>query len=310
MVDTIVIYLDCFEVENPFEVLQYLTNVQETSRQFEEYKGTFANFNVRVNCRGIIIDGSLAKYYLPSNVYTLTRKNVELAVGKLSRELDVDLSRAIVWRLDFSTILPMKQPPVDYYSLLGNKARCTRVRVQNSLYYNTKRKVLVFYDKMAEATDKQATIPNGLERVYLLRYELRFLQGTQKQLKKLFNTGKPITLGMIYQQSNYNLLVRQWKKEFDSINKNSIYSKMDANVKNPKEAINAIFSLLIQRQGGQEVIDECLAVLKEKNTFTDPKNYTRLKSKLNEMVQAQPTDNNELLDELQKAVDEVARLAR
>lgn len=77
------------------------------------------------------------------------------------------------------------------------------------------------------------------------------------------------------------------------------------NIKTPKDGANAIFSLLLQEKG-QDYINNILADLKARNTYSDPKYYSRLKDELKKLTTASTNaEQSELIKELDEAVREV-----
>lgn len=310
MIDTLNMWLDraAMAGENPFAIVPYLTDVTERQNERQGYTctGRAGDYQVSISNRGVALLGSLAKYYLPSNVYTLTRATVQQAIEQMSDQLHTDVSEATVMRADVSTVIPTTRPPSDYYNYLGSKDRFTRLLTHpTTLYYNTQKKQLIFYDKTKEAAAKRALIPPTLADCNLLRYELRYLKQMHKQLKR----ADPIQAATLYNPDFYYMLVQQWKQEFETIKKIHRNTTMMENIKTPKEAQTALFARLLQ-QGGQTVIDDFIADLKARKQFADPKYYSRLKSDLTRILQAPAECDTDLILEIEKAVADVAKYAR
>ncbi len=311
MIDTCNFWLDstAMGTVNPFAVADYLTDtsVRESEKKGVGITGNLGNYIISINERGIFFSGSLAKFYLPSNVFTLTRATVKEALEKISDQLHVNVGAARLTRVDVSTVLPTKQPPANYYNYLGDKPHFARLQASaDTLYYNTKKRQLVFYDKTKEAKSKGAIIPPALSRCNLFRYEVRFVN----RLRQQFNQDQPTT-ALLFEPNFYCWLIRQWKKEFDTIKKLKANFMID-NVKRPNEAINIFLGSLIQKNGGQNAINDFLSDLKAKKTFSRPADYTRVKNKLMQM-QMTPTkepQQNDLIIELETAIADVARYAR
>ena len=251
--------------------------------------------------------GSLAKYFLPSNVSTLRRADVQQAIEKMSDQLHIDVAAATVTRLDISTVIPTSRQPADYYSHLGAKPHFDRLLTHpDTLYYNTQKRQLIFYDKTKEARAKRATMPPTLTNCHLLRYELRYTSRLSKQLKQ----PSPIRAAQIFNPKFYYMLIQQWKNEFDTIQKLNRAEMMIENIKTPKDGVMGLFARLLQQGDGQTIIDNWIADLKARNTYTDPKYYTRLKADLNKILQAPSEQQADLIVELEKAIAAVARYAR
>ena len=308
MYDTLRFWIERGSIRDPFEVLPYLTDVVEHNSDKRGYwcSGRLGDFIVICNQIGVSLCGSLAKYYLPSNVYTLTRRTAEEALEMMSDEIHFDMLSADLKRIDVSTIIPTKYPPPTYYSRLGNKPRFIRLHTHpDTLYYNQKQRQLVFYDKTKEANAKGAVIPPTLAGRNLMRYEIRLLSGPNRLLK----IPEPIRGADLVNDDFYYMLVQVWKNEFDSIKKNNIESIMSSGIKTPKDAKEAILASLLQ-QMGQSYIDGVISDLKSQGAFSDPRSYSRLKADLNKMLQATGGAENELIKELETAISDVARYAR
>lgn len=309
MYDTVNFWMySCSVAEgNSFAVLQYLDGCKETVQDGALLGGwgKIGDYKVNVNQFGVRLSGSLCKHLLPSNLYTLSRSATKEAIEKLSDQLHIDMREAIVTRLDVSTVLPMSHPPKDYYSRLGNKPYTDRVQATAStLYYNSKMKQQIFYDKTKEATAKGAIIPPSLIDSNLLRYELRYTQRLKSQLKAT----STVTASQLYEEGFYYSLIKNWRDEFYKINKINKHFDMN-NIKTPKEAKDRLFAILLQ-DAGDHIVNEFIGELKGNVIFKDPKYYSRLKSDLNKIIQSPSEQKDELLNELEQAVNNASKYAR
>lgn len=298
--------------DDPLAIAQYLTKPKQGWSEDDGYfvSGLAGNYKIYATQRGISIKGSLAKYFLPSNVYTLTRATAQQAIEMLSDQLHIDVSTATVTRADISTVIPTKHKPSAYYPQLGDKPYCPH-RVQatdGTLYYQTQQKQLAFYDKTAEAKAKRAKIPPLLTDRNLLRYELRYSHRLQEQLKQ----ADPVTAARLTDQAFYYMLVQQWKQEFDSIKKIHKNTLVMEKIKTVNEAERLFFARLIQQHGGKAAVDEFMADIKASNAFGDNKTQyvSNLKAKLNKVLQIPVADDEDIIIEIEKAVANYARYAR
>ncbi len=310
MLDTVNFWIDRGSTAggNPFAVLSYLSDITEQRSNKLGYSasGKLGDYSIYCFERGLSLKGSLAKYYLPSNVYTLTRQTAAEAIEKMSDTLHTDITAATVTRLDVSTVIPTKRQPTDYYTSLGSKPRFKRLQATaDTLYYNQRLRQLIFYDKTKEANAKGALIPGTLHGCNLLRYELRFAHN----LQKLFKTAEPISGATLTDQRFYYSIIQQWRNEFETIKKINPINTMTDNIKTPKDAKETLFAILLQ-QNGQNAIDNFLNDLKANNVFSDPKYYSRLKSDLYKIQQAPTEARNDLIKELETAIADIAQYAR
>jgi hypothetical protein len=207
--------------------------------------------------------------------------------------------------LDVSTVIPTKQPPSDYYSYLGDKPYFERVQsTKNTLYYNNHQRQITFYDKTKEAIAKNVQIPDIWQNNNLLRYELRYT----KRLNKQLNT--TLTAAFLSDKDFYYSVIQNWYNEFKTIRKIKNRINMTDNITTPKEAKEALLAIFLQ-QSGQGTIDEYLNELKAKETFSDRKYYSRLKSELNMLFTAsKKSEKNELMKELEMVIFDIAKYAR
>lgn len=310
MYDTLNCWIDRYKIGNPFDVVQYLSDLEERHSKQRGYRciGRVGDYKVTVNNMGLFFAGSLAKFQLPSNVYTLTRQTAAEAIERMSDLLHINFGAADVTRLDVSTVFPTKRPPTDYYSRLGVKPYYKRRQpYQDTLYYLQSERQLIFYDKTKEATAKGAKIPDTLVNCNLMRYEARITKHICRHCQRNEVTAATLTDGNFY----YGI-VKRWSDEYKTIRKISNSNIMESTPKTPKEAENALFSMLLQN-GGQSCIDEYLNDLRARGAFTESKYYTRLKSNLNKRLQGGgllAAGDDELIKELDMAVANVANYAR
>lgn len=306
MFDTVNFWIDRVDMSggNPFDILPCLSDITEHQNE-NGYSctGKAGDYTVNVFENGISLKGSLAKYFLPSNIHTLTRSAVKLAIEQLSDNLHTDINAAKVTRLDVSTVIPTKYPPADYYRYLGNKTYFERLQsTHDTLYYTNHQRKIIFYDKVKEASSKGIEIPEAFTE--LLRYELRYTKCINKQLNA------DVTAAKLHEREFYDKVIKNWYNEFQSIQKLKNQSFMIDNIKSPKELKEAVFAYLLQKEG-QGFIDEILNDAKAKNIFQDRKYYSRVKSELNTMLAASTnSEKNEMVNELETYISNVAKHSR
>lgn len=304
MYDTVNFWIDGLMVGvDPFTIAQHLTDhTEHNSARGYSISGRAGDYLVNAFETGISLKGSLPKFLLPDNIHTLNRAGAKLAIQKLSDTIHLPINLAKVTRVDVSTVLPMSREPFEYYPLLGNKPRFERLQAtKDTLYYNTNKKQLIFYNKIAEAKAKGVKIPVGFEDTNLLRVEARFLSRLPQQLKQAAITGATLC-----DEHFYSGMVKRWANEYHSINKLKSVSIMDTSkIKTPKDGVNTMLSILLQEKG-QEFINSYISDLRAKNTYPDPKYYSRLKDEFNRLISASTaTEQSELIKELDKAVNEI-----
>ena len=299
------------EAPDPFVVVPFLSDVEEvvSVKWGHRSRGRVGDYRVCVGDAGISLQGSLAKFHLPSNLYTLTRQGAEEALEQLSDILHLDIfSTARITRVDISTVLPTSRPPADYYRFMGSKPYFKRLQTTpDTLYYTTSKEILCLYDKKRQAGAKGAIVPPHLEGHNLMRYELRYLSRIGKQL----NGGAPLYASDIIKEDVYYRLIQNWGKEFKTIHKlQDMNTLSDTLPTTPKEAKNELFQRLLA-EGGVEAIDAFIADLKARRAFPDPKYYSRLKADLTKTLQGPgKAGESELMKELEVMVDDVVKYSR
>jgi hypothetical protein len=308
MFDTVNFRIDRADISggNPFDILPCLSEITERQNEKSGYSctGKAGDYTVNIYNHGIFLSGSLAKYFLPSNIYTLTRQDVKQAIEQLSDHLHTDITPAKVTRLDVSTVIPTSRPPSDYYSHLGNKPYFDRLQsTPDTLYYNNHQRQLVLYDKTVEATAKDVQIPEIWQNSNLLRYELRYTKRLNRQLKH------DVTAAKLYDVEFYRPVIQRWYSEFKTIQKHKNQSCMTDGISSKKEAKDALFAYLLQEKG-QSAIDEYIAGLKAGKRFKNRSDYTKLETELNQMLAAPKGEKSELMQELETKMFDIARYAR
>jgi hypothetical protein len=286
--------------------VKYLSNITERKNENSGYSctGNVLDYTVNVFENGVTMNGSLCKSYFGDNIHTLTRRDVKEAIEKLSDCLHTDIESANVTRLDVSTIIYTRRPPADYYAYLGNKPYFSRLQVHDdTLQYNNHQRQIIFYDKTKEAKAKAVQIPEILQGMNLLRYELRYTKRLNRQLKT------DLTAGKLFETDFYRSVIRNWHEEFKTIQKIKNQSIMVDGISTMKEAKEALFAHLLQ-QSGQSIIDEFLSELKAGKRFNSRSDYTKLKNDLNKIIVSKNGNKSDMITELETQIFDVARYAR
>ena len=104
-------------------------------------------------------NSSICKYFLGNNFETLTLSQFKEAINEISDRLGVDVSKAIICRIDVATNFSMKFNPSAYNNCLIHYPRHKKGKINGNLYFKTTRKELNFYDKVKEYKQKKVKIP-------------------------------------------------------------------------------------------------------------------------------------------------------
>lgn len=298
MYDTVNMWLEWYKVGNMN--LSTITNklnncIEHKGELFNSYTGNLNNYKVGIYKTGISLKGSICKYYNNDNLHTLTRSGMQSAIEQMSDELCLPINLADIKQVDLATHFIMQRQAFDYYPYLGSKRYFKRVQAtKDTLYYNTTARQLIFYNKIKEATVKGVTIPDIYKNEKLLRYEIRH----KGRLNKQFNLSE-VTAKTLFDEKFYIKLIDIWINEYLNIEKlNRLTITNMEHIKTPRDAENMIFGVLLNKCG-QDEIENIIADMKAKNIYSDPKYYSRLKTKLKELAnKPEISEHSELITEL------------
>jgi len=240
------------------------------SEQGFEYKVAYhKNFRIRVNVSTIKIQGSLAKYYLGTNIHTLRFEDIEPAIKQLGNELNLPIQRGELNRIDFSTVFIVKHPPSTYYSKLSfHNTMRERTLIGNSLYFENNSRQMVFYDKIKELENKSIPIPKEYVGKNALRYEIRFTGN----LKRAF--GQVVRVADLYDKTFFKDLYKRYKQMYKEIIKTNLASRNYSNTRDYGERLKARD---IEREGIHKCIEEINSstILKKDRTRAMVKNINK-----------------------------------
>lgn len=309
MIDTVKLYLDkgsAGNVDLLAEIPCYLDNYSEVHNKGEiKLCGMLDNFKLTVKDTGVSLSGSLAKYYLKDNFNTLLRNDIKLAIEKLSDKLHLPVENAKIYRLDIAQNYVVKQKPELYFNDFGDCKNYQRLLNEHSLYYKKKNINLVFYNKVEEGKAKKIEIPEIWKDTNILRYEIRFM----KRLGRTLNEDN-LKCSRLHQEDFYKKIISMYLAEYKNIYKISKIKLNEDKVKSPKDFKNQLYLYAIQSLGQAEVL-KMIEELKLKNVFDKPEYYSRLKKDIKLMCNLpEITENNELIEELDKKINQIGTYCR
>ncbi len=298
MYDTIKLGLDNVD---SFDVSALTEYVQFANRDTGELnsKARLRNLSVRTYGNRIIIEGSLAKYHFGNNLACLTRGETQKALESIGTELQTDIERAKVFRLDIALNLILDETPCNYMPYFGSLARYKRYSIdENNLYYSTKERNFCFYDKLKECKQKKEPIPSIFIGRNVLRIENRFL----KRLYKL--TGSTVFAKDLYNEGFYINCVNEFRSKYQEIKRipmSKITSKAIESL-NGKNIIEFMASEYLKGIGKDKAL--ALIELAKKNASLDRQRAWKLKKKIEEISTLPDfTEPNSLTNEIDKKFD-------
>ena len=269
--------------------------------------GNVENIKVTQYFGGYSIQGSLPKFLYGNNVCQLTRKEVGLAIEKLSDRHHLPLDDADITKIEVGANICLAKQHTAYTRLLGDMPRMQRVSMADSLYYQGSGRVYprqyYFYDKVAEVKKHGGTMPQGLEAANMMRYEMRLNGRLPFQLSIPEFKGSTLQDRVVYQE-----LINRWLNGYLSINK--LVNMEDEHLKkgmSVKEAQEVFIAQQIAK-GGSSIIDEFIAKLKQNECFDNRLYYNRVKSNLQKLASKTKlsVDNGDI-EELTAKVKQIAQ---
>ncbi len=269
--------------------------------------GNVENIKVTQYFGGYSIQGSLPKFLYGNNVCQMTRKEVGLAIEKLSDRLHLPLDDADITKIEVGANICLAKQHTAYTRLFGDMPRMQRVSMADSLYYKGSGKVhprqYYFYDKVAEVKKSGGTMPQGLEAANMMRYEMRLNGRLPFQLSIPEFKGSTLQDREVYQE-----LINRWLNGYLSINK--LVNMEDEHLKkgmSVKEAQEVFIAQQIAK-GGSSMIDEFIAKLKQNECFDNRLYYNRVKSNLQKLASKTKlsVDNGDI-EELTAKVKQIAQ---
>ncbi len=229
MIDTIKGYLDIKPKENSnFKELISEAKISTSdsgytaSLNLSNMKITFI-LNENYKPYKLYFNGSLSKFHFGNNLLHLNRKTIKEAVNMLSDNINVNMKKAILTRVDYGYNIEVDYSVHEYISSLISFPRLETNRYKDSVTFFTKwaSKSLIFYDKIKELKNGNKevfySIPIEYHNKNILRYEIRL----KKNLKQRFNL-EQVYLKSLFDDTVQNKLKELWLKDYHKVNKLSI----------------------------------------------------------------------------------------
>jgi hypothetical protein len=304
MYDTIHLNYDIVESPSTISERVFLHTDNTTVTEYLEskdrwVKGDLGNLTVSMTQHTVSVKGSICKYNLGNNLYTLNRATTKEAIESISEAVGLDMGKARVSRLDWSTNITTNLPPNLYMPKLGDLSRFSRLENPNSIYYNQSTKRLLFYDKMKEAKKKRVVIPDEFKGKNLLRYEMVLDKGVNQYL----NTD--VRGGILHREDIFQKMADLWYNYYKSINKlndKGLNINMDK-IKTEGDFEKALLAGLLQNLGMEEV-NYLIEQMKAKGVYRHNEYYSRLKSKFRKMCKVN-IEEEDIISEINKKIEEV-----
>jgi hypothetical protein len=265
-------------------------------------RGYLKNLSVRQTISGLLIQGSIAKYIFDQNLFIPSLSQIESALKEISSQLNFNLNKTIVRRIDIGYNFSMKRKVKRYLAEFGDLCLLKKMVVHDleSVYYSTekKNKQLIFYHKIREMKRNQVKIPAGYQDQddYILRYELKL-----RNLKRELDT-EHITADMLYTNDFLSSVIKKWRDMYFNIHKTNrvrfrkyVFSKQST-------LKTALAAFGLQKLGYDYVLNQ---VEMEKDKYSRTR-VSRLKRMLKDLsTNTAATVSYPLITELDEKVEDV-----
>ncbi|MCJ8165526.1 hypothetical protein MKJ04_11805 [Pontibacter sp. E15-1] len=289
--------------------LPYLTNLSETYHKDtgQTYiTGHRDNLRVSVSERQISIIGSLAKFFLGTNLHTLTLPDSSRAFEKMADILHLPIHKAEIRVIDIGHNIFTDYKPERYYINLGESAGYNRLVQPKSITYHTGKRKVKAYNKIAECKKSRTLIPD----VYAGKNVLRFEVCHTERLPEQFNRAV-ITPDTLTDERFYMSMYDRWYKEYEAIEKIGLFNMDISKINTPKDYLDQLLILAVQEKGLDNVLHH-IEVMKEQKVFKHPAYYSNLKRDLKKLLSSNSpfAQEPELLKELNSKMERVRRYYR
>ncbi|HEY9168268.1 MAG TPA: phage/plasmid replication protein, partial [Lutibacter sp.] len=282
-------------------------NCYTISFNLSNFKVTI-KFDLNNNPLTLFFNGSLPKFFFGNNLTHLNKNTTLDAVQMLSDNLNVDMSKAILTRVDFGFNLEVDYSVHQYISCLVSFPRLEMMRFKDSVTFFTKSdyKSLIFYDKLKEIRAKDKETYNSLSSFYLDKNILRYELQLKKSLKRRLDLDK-VLLKDLCSDTVQNKLLSLWVKSYHKVQKLS----MDIDPIHLLKSHNGLYKYLAFHGAdslGYERLSNTISEL-QFNVKNSSVKRSKMKSTLNELlknVRENALDKNlvgELDDKINAIID-------
>ncbi|WP_299177122.1 hypothetical protein [uncultured Chryseobacterium sp.] len=190
MIDTIKGYKDLTNENYTYSDFEHLLENRNSYNDRASFNLDNFKVTIKFDCEKAVIinfNGSLPKFYYGSNLAQLDWVTLKKAVDFLSDNLCVDISDAILTRVDFGFSLILERPIKDYLFCISDYPRKNLLDCKTSKKFFSNVNAVSFYDKLKELKSKQKesyySLPEVIRSNKILRYEIQL----KSSLNRVFN---------------------------------------------------------------------------------------------------------------------------
>lgn len=286
------------------ELPQYLDRITNQGESFngQYFNGNIQNFKISINQYRLKLHGaSLARFINGENQTGMTLKQTKLAIHSLSDQLQLDLGKAKVTRIDVGRNIITKYNPSFYFPFLGDCSGYKRQEAGDGLYYKNSIRLLTFYDKIKEQKAKRQEIIHLFEGKNLFRYELRLASHLERELKK-----KNIIGENLYNEDFYIQLGLLWRDQYMKINKKPNESSIIPATTSTRDLVTALAAIAIQNIGDSRMLD--MVSEWQHSGLVNKHQASNHRRMIRETIKKEFNDKgNSFIEELDKKIKEATR---
>lgn len=272
-IDTIRMSKKRYEVtDNQLEYLLHKFNAYKVNSFL--WRGKYKGFELDINDFTITIIGSPSNYYV-GKANTLPYKQFRNAIEKLSKDLEIDLHCASLYRVDVNWNYITKKLIESYtHNLFLDLSRFKRLERGLGVIFKTNSIAIDIYNKTQYLKDKK--IINDIEN--WLRIEFRVLKDVNKILGIQY-------VSDLYYPKNYKKLLSKFIKYYQNIRKQTLLNDDISTLKSPKEYKKLLELAGITQKGGFSSVYRDIEHMSKMKVFDNPNQKYRLRKELQNLAE-------------------------
>lgn len=251
MIDTIKGYIDVSQYNKAHfnELLKHSTRTKKENGYTKTIN--LSNFKITVTFKHykpqrLLFNGSLPKFYYGTNLIHLDWNTTKDAIQMLSDNLNVDISNAVLTRVDFGINIPLRHSVHEYTDCLLHYPRLATTRHPDTVtFFSTNGNLsIIFYNKIAEINHalkktnkkikydnitykkKDTCLPYFNSNKKVLRYEIQLKKSLKTKLQL-----KHIKAKDLYCDTVQNKLIENWFDSYNKVHKISLGTDPDYLIK-------------------------------------------------------------------------------
>ena len=183
--------------------------------------GWIDNLFIKISPSGTRIEGSFARFQNGSNKLLLEPESFGSCLEKLSNRIGIDLSLAIVTRIDFAFDMAMKEAPGQYFHFFGEHSKMKRITCvkDESLYYKFEStpELIRIYDKDKEVKAKGRNIGKPVVEVGKNLMRIEYQQDQPSRTLKRELEGAKLTAKLLTDRGVFDLIQVKAKTRINQI---------------------------------------------------------------------------------------------